>query len=234
MPFERPESSMSLRPVAVEPVKESRSTSRCESQCRANGRAEAGHDIENPRRDSCLQRKLRKFQGRAWGELRGFEHDGVARSECRSKLDHRVNDWKVPRNNGPDHATRLIGVEEKTLELRGATSPNSLSANPADERKYMGREGFGIIQGCGNRLPHLERIQEGEFRLVLTMRSASFMRISPRLMAGNSDQQPSSNRTRAMRTASSTSSGLPTGKWLSGVSLAGLTLWKSSTAVESR
>jgi len=64
------------------------------------------YDVQYARRQD-VRRDLRELQSRERCELRGFEHDGVARGECWAELPRRHIERIVPGRNGPDHPEGL-------------------------------------------------------------------------------------------------------------------------------
>jgi ParB family chromosome partitioning protein len=67
----------------------------------------AGDDIENALRESGLQRERGQTQCGERRLFRRFQHDAAAGGEGRADLPDRHQQWKIPRNDRPDHADRL-------------------------------------------------------------------------------------------------------------------------------
>ena len=71
------------------------------------GFTQTGHDIDDALRDTRFDRQLRDLDGGGRGDLRGLQHDGVARGQ-RWRRRHDIEEGRrIPRGDHADDADRL-------------------------------------------------------------------------------------------------------------------------------
>ena len=82
----------------------------------AHDRALAGQHDEDVLRQPGLESQLAEPDRRQWRELRGLEHDGVARGQCRREAPAGDRHGEVPGHDDADDAQRLL---ERQIDAAG-------------------------------------------------------------------------------------------------------------------
>ncbi len=144
------------RPTSVEPVKAILSTSACGDQRRA-GRAVAGDDVDDARRQARLDADLRKGQRGQRGVFGRLQHDRIAGGERRRDLPGEHQEREVPRNDLSADADRPRAWKF-ALDQRG----------PAGVMIEMSRDKRDVdVARLADRLAVVDRLEDREKALAL-------------------------------------------------------------------
>ena len=95
---------------------------------------------------------LHQYQNGNRRLLRRFQNDTIARSQCRCQFPSRHQQWKIPRNNLPDHAQRFVKVvaDGVAIDVAGAALLGPQATGKITEVIHQQRD-IGI-QGLANPL----------------------------------------------------------------------------------
>ena len=85
-----------------------------------------GHNIDHARRKAGFRDQFAETQGRERRLFCRLQHHGATRGQSRTQFPGRHQQWKVPRNNLPDHADRLSQGVSKIIRTK-LTGGNGLS-----------------------------------------------------------------------------------------------------------
>ena len=142
---------MTERPVTVEPVNASLSTSGCSASAAPASSPRPGHHVEDSRRSSGLQADPAQLEARERCQLGRLEDDGVPRRQRRRPLAAGDVEREVPRDDHADHAHRLLAhvVERRLREREHAAvdrpdeplveAPRVPAGRKVDERRLADR-----------------------------------------------------------------------------------------------
>ena len=156
-------SRMIRAPVAVEPVKETRSTSGCPASASPTTGAGAGHQVEHARRQAGLGDRVEEQVRGQRGQLAGLEHHRAAGGERGRQLRHHLVQRVVPRGDRADHADRLAddeGVADRLLDRRaggerdvvaqhGQRQSDLHPGGELERRAQLDGDGAGEVVGAG-------------------------------------------------------------------------------------
>ena len=149
-------------PTGVDPVNEVMRTSGCVEQRLADDAAGAGEHVDDAVGDAGPRAVLGEHERGERGDLRGLEHDGVARGDGREHLPDRHLQRVVPRRDRPDDADRLAAQHRgvRAVVLGGGLALE-VAGGAGVEGDVVDRAGHVELAGELDRLAGLRGLDLG-------------------------------------------------------------------------